>query len=116
MICQRCERERRLGGVGGGGGAGSLSEPPAGRELLGSAEQVGEAVPHATPRPGWMEASPGAQKPPGASPTLVPVNAPAVLLMQPPVLGQIEAAILDHVPSLISPRTFPGLVRSHPEL
>lgn len=60
VICQRCERERRLGG-----GAGSLCEPPAGRELLGSVEHVGEAVQHPRCRPGWKEASRGAQKPRG---------------------------------------------------
>lgn len=77
VICQRCERERRLGG-----GAGSLCEPPAGRELRGSVEQVGEDVQHPTHTSARLEGSlargPGA---PGPPPTLLSVKAPTVVLM-----------------------------------
>lgn len=103
------------GRVGVGGQSPSASPQLAGNYLVQQSRLVKLFHIRCLGQAGWKP-SPGAQKPPGASPTPVPVNAPAVLLMQPPVLGQIEAAILDHVPSLISPRTFPGLVRSHPEL
>lgn len=66
VICQRCGCER-----GPRGGAGPLYESPAGRELLGSVEQVGEAVQHPTRRPGLKEASRGPPEAPGATPSLV---------------------------------------------
>lgn len=87
VICQRCGCER-----GPRGGAGPLREPPAGRELLGSVEQVGEAVQRPTCRPGLKEARRGPQEAPGGLLLvwfLPKQPAPTVVLMESRVVGQI---------------------------